>query len=207
MSLTFRNSTPYSPFSKRSTPYRGLGPSVRQGSIVYDEVASTSDLPIGWTDEQDGGTYRLKRREDDALFGFVVGPHSCQFFQVPVTRLWQANRENGIIQIQQEEDRPQRIASIGVRSCDLHAVAIQDLAFLGGPASMPRMRNDGTVPSSLRSSHDRPHEAGYGRLRSRSACARNSPWHQGRLHGRVFREGSTGGRRATAKDVRSVRSV
>src|SRR5271157_4041732 len=56
--------------------YEVLGPTVREGAVVYDHVSSTKDLPAGWTDEQDGGKYRLKHREDDALFGFVVGPHS-----------------------------------------------------------------------------------------------------------------------------------
>ena len=41
---------------------------------MYDEIHSVSDLPAGWTDEQEGGTYRLKRRDDTALFGYNVGP-------------------------------------------------------------------------------------------------------------------------------------
>ena len=40
--------------------YRVLGPTVRDGAIVYDELTSTNDLPVGWTDEQNGGTYRRK---------------------------------------------------------------------------------------------------------------------------------------------------
>ena len=40
--------------------YRLLGPTVRDGAIVYDELESSADLPEGWTDEQDGGTYRLR---------------------------------------------------------------------------------------------------------------------------------------------------
>jgi sulfhydrogenase subunit beta (sulfur reductase) len=39
--------------------YRVVGPTVRDGAVVYDEIASVADLPAGWTDEQDGGTYRL----------------------------------------------------------------------------------------------------------------------------------------------------
>ena len=31
----------------------------RDGAIVYDELRSAADLPVGWTDEQDGGHYRL----------------------------------------------------------------------------------------------------------------------------------------------------
>ena len=56
--------------------FRLIGPTVRDGAIVYDEISSSADLPAGWTDEQDGGTYRLRRRGDEALFGYNVGPQS-----------------------------------------------------------------------------------------------------------------------------------
>ncbi len=46
----------------RERGYRLVGPTLRDGAIVYDEIASLDDLPAGWTDEQDGGTYRLRRR-------------------------------------------------------------------------------------------------------------------------------------------------
>ena len=49
----------------------------------------TADLPIGWTDEQDGGRYRLARRDDEALFGYAVGPHSWKKYQLPAdVKLW-----------------------------------------------------------------------------------------------------------------------
>jgi len=73
--------------------YRVVGPTVREGAIVYDQLHAESDLPIGWTDEQEAGTYRLKKRDDEALFGYVVGPHSWKkFLLVPELRLWQARR-------------------------------------------------------------------------------------------------------------------
>ena len=56
--------------------YQVMGPTIRDGAIVYDAVARVEDLPRGWTEVQDGGTYRLTRRTDNALFGYVVGPHS-----------------------------------------------------------------------------------------------------------------------------------
>ena len=49
--------------------YQVVGPAVRDGAIVYDVVENLSDLPVGWTDEQEAGRYRLRRRNDDALFG------------------------------------------------------------------------------------------------------------------------------------------
>lgn len=48
----------------RSAGYQVIGPTVRDSAIVYGEITSVGDLPIGWTDEQDGGHYRLKRRDD-----------------------------------------------------------------------------------------------------------------------------------------------
>ncbi len=108
---------------------------MRDGAIIYDKLESLSDLPIGWTDEQDGGHYRLKRRKDDALFGYVAGPHSWKRFLFPPTlRLWRAKRngKNGAFEILPQELPDETYAFIGVRSCELHAIALQDRVFLGG---------------------------------------------------------------------------
>ena len=43
-----------------SKGYQVVGPTVREHAIVYDTLSSVTDLPIGYTDEQDGGMYRLK---------------------------------------------------------------------------------------------------------------------------------------------------
>jgi sulfhydrogenase subunit beta (sulfur reductase) len=117
----------------RERHYRIIGPRVRDGAIVYDELTTPSDLPIGWTDEQEGGVYRLKKRNDQTLFGYAVGPHSWkQFFHPPAVRLWQATRDKNGINIQPETPPSQKTALLGVRSCELHAIAIQDKVFLKG---------------------------------------------------------------------------
>jgi ferredoxin len=114
--------------------YRVVGPTVRDGAIVYDDVASSADLPVGWKDEQSGGTYRLVKRNDHALFGFAVGPHSWKrFLHPPVVRLWQANRKSGGFDVVAEKGEPQKTAFIGVRACELNAIQIQDKVFMGGP--------------------------------------------------------------------------
>ena len=56
--------------------YEVIGPSKVDDAIVYQPIAGVDDLPIGWTDQQDGGSYRLVRRDDEALFGYAVGPQS-----------------------------------------------------------------------------------------------------------------------------------
>ena len=66
-----------------SAGYRVCGPTVRDQAIVYDDIDGIADLPDGWTDEQDGGHYRLKRRDDNALFGYVVGPQSWKKYLHP----------------------------------------------------------------------------------------------------------------------------
>jgi len=55
----------------RERDYTVVGPTNREGAIVYDEIRTIDELPAGWTDEQEGGTYRLRRRDDEAMFGLV----------------------------------------------------------------------------------------------------------------------------------------
>lgn len=114
-----------------SKGYQVVGPTVSDKAIVYDTLRTVDDLPIGYTDEQEGGFYRLKKRQDAALFGYNVGPHSWKKFLHPSTlRLWSAQRtENGFEFLPEKQDPP-RLAFLGVRSCDLHAIAIQDTVFL-----------------------------------------------------------------------------
>ncbi len=117
----------------RKRGYTTIGPTLGDGAIVYNELNSVSDLPIGWTDEQDGGSYRLKKRNDRAFFGYVVGPHAWKKFLFPsALRLWQAKRNGKGFQIIPEDEAVPKYAFIGVRSCDIHAISIQDKVFLNG---------------------------------------------------------------------------
>src|ERR1700679_1588089 len=69
--------------------YRVLAPQTRDGAIVYDTVCGVAHLPRGWTDQQEPGRYRLARRDDEALFGYAVGPHSWKrFLHPPIETMW-----------------------------------------------------------------------------------------------------------------------
>ena len=120
--------------SLRARGFRVLGPTVREGAIVYDDLGSAGELPIGWTDSQDGGRYRLERREDEARFGYAVGPHSWKQFLFPARlRLWRARRDgDGGFEVEEEPTDDTPLAFVGVRACELHAIDIQDRVFLGG---------------------------------------------------------------------------
>jgi sulfhydrogenase subunit beta (sulfur reductase) len=118
----------------RRRGFRVLGPQVRDGAIVYDDLASAAELPIGWKDVQEPGRYRLERRADSARFGYAVGPHSWkQFLFPPRLRLWAASRTQEGFAVTQEPPPDRPLALIGVRACELHGIAIQDTVFLGGP--------------------------------------------------------------------------
>lgn len=114
----------------RSTGHTLLGPVVRDGAIVYDEFTSDNDLPIGWTDEHEAGYYRLRRRDDAARFAHSVGPHAWKkYFFPPRHRLWQLRINGEEFERLDEPEPVTRYALVGVRSCDLHAIGIQDRVF------------------------------------------------------------------------------
>jgi len=71
----------------RADGFRVIGPRLRDSAIIYDDVETVRDLPAGWTDEQEGGHYRVRRREDAALFGYNVGPTAWKRFLHPPMRI------------------------------------------------------------------------------------------------------------------------
>ncbi|OCB49785.1 4Fe-4S ferredoxin [Mycobacterium vulneris] len=99
--------------------YRVIGPTLSDNAIELAELTSADDLPRGWGVDVGPGRYRLRRREDDALFGHSAGPQSWkQFLHPPRQRLWSSA---GV-----EAAETPRYAFIGVRACDLSAIKILD---------------------------------------------------------------------------------
>jgi len=112
--------------------YAPVGPTVCEGAIVYDELSGVGDLPEGWTEEQDAGSYRLMRPGHRELFGFNNGPHSWKKYLFPPrSKLWDGERrEDGGFALREPEDTARPFAFVGVRSCDLHAIEVQDRVFM-----------------------------------------------------------------------------
>jgi ferredoxin len=127
--------------SLREGGYTVLGPVLRDQAIVYDELHSAADLPAGWKDEQDAGRYRLGRSADHELFGYTVGPQSWKrFLHPPALRLLGVRREHDGYELQNGGAAAPRYAFLGVRPCELAAIAIQDRVLLGGTFSDPYYR-------------------------------------------------------------------
>ena len=108
-----------------------VGPRVSEQVITYGEISGTDDLPAGWTDNQQPGRYRLDKRDDEALFGYAVGPHSWKKYLFPSKlTLWSASRsEDGSLNVSQPDAEPPTYAFLGVRGCEMAAIQVQDRVF------------------------------------------------------------------------------
>ncbi|RYH11004.1 sulfite reductase subunit A [Tropicimonas sp. IMCC6043] len=121
----------------KSKGFEVLGPVRRDGAIIHDHVESSADLPRGWVDAQSGGRYRL-HQEGDAYFGYTVGPSSWKrLLHPPEQPLWRCGTRDGEIRIDAAPVDETRHALLGVRPCELAAIAMQDKVFLDGPYRDP----------------------------------------------------------------------
>lgn len=108
-----------------------VGPTVQASAIVYDRIRTVDQLPQGWTEEQEAGRYRLVPRADRRRFGFTVGPHSWkQFLFPPRAVVAVAERSGEEWEVSPPETETPRFAFLGVRACELAAIAVQDRVFL-----------------------------------------------------------------------------
>ena len=97
--------------------YSVVGPTLSDNAIVLAKLTSADDLPQGWGVDVGPGHYRLRKRDDDALFGHSAGPQSWkQFLHPPRQKVWSSDG--------QEPEQTPRYAFLGVRACDLAAIAM-----------------------------------------------------------------------------------
>ncbi len=110
-----------------------IGPQAVDGAIVYETLESGADLPAGWLDEQSPGRYRLVRGPDAAVFAHTVGPQGWKRVLFPPRQtLWSGERSGSQFTIEPAEIEAQPTVLLGVRACELAAIAIQDRVFLEG---------------------------------------------------------------------------
>jgi ferredoxin len=125
----------------RAEGYTVVGPIVRDGAIVLAELASAADLPHGWGVDTGPGRYRLRRRADRAAFGHSAGPQAWKrFLHPPREPLWSARREGDELVFTEPSEPIPRYAFLGVRPCDLRAIAMQDRVLGASQAYAARRR-------------------------------------------------------------------
>ncbi len=110
--------------------YQVIGPQTASGSVIYGPVITIDQLPAGWVDEQQAGSYRLVKSGDAAIFAATLGPHTWKRYLFPPNhRLWQSERVGSGFTIIPEPKPTEAYAFLGVRACELKALAIQDTVF------------------------------------------------------------------------------
>jgi ferredoxin len=127
--------------------YRTIGPVVRDGAVVQQQVSSTGDLPQGWHDEQAPGHYRLHHDDDPSLFAWAVGPESPKSEFYPARSLvWRTSSTGDVVTLEQPQQESAPAALIGSRPCELAAMRVLDRVFAGGeiPDRCYRDRREGS---------------------------------------------------------------
>lgn len=111
--------------------FKVLGPVARDGGVAFEEVRRVSDLPVGMRESQEPGRYRLGAGVAGEIFGVVNGAGSLKpFFFAPQETLLEVQRERRGFKVSEVTPTAPRLAFIGVRACDLAALAVQDRIFL-----------------------------------------------------------------------------
>ena len=130
--------------------YLTFGPRLSNGAIIYDQVQGVDDLPVGYVDKQEPGSYRLTKGKRKTFFGYVVGPHTLRkYLRASTETVFEAKRDrHELTMIRPKGKKPGRAplsaepfsvtapdrqiikrAFLGVRPCELQALAIYDTVF------------------------------------------------------------------------------
>jgi sulfhydrogenase subunit beta (sulfur reductase) len=120
--------------------YRVVGPVVRDGVIVYDDIASVDDLPSGVTVDQEPGRWRLHQSDDHSeLFSWTPAADSWKKFLFPPrSEVLRIRRTDGSFVVSQPEPPDRPLALIGARDCEVRAMRVLDAVFLDGEHPDPR---------------------------------------------------------------------
>ncbi len=111
--------------------YTCIAPQIRDANLVYDEITQIEQLPINYQDQQSPGRYLISENGQQRYFAWANGAEAVK----PMTfasreALWKVKRDAGG-KLNFEEILPESkpLAIIGVKSCDLAALHLQDQHF------------------------------------------------------------------------------
>jgi ferredoxin len=111
----------------RAEGLRVVGPVARDGVVHLDEIETSAALPRGLVDRQAPGSYRLEASGTEACFAHTLGQDSWkQWLFPPRRKLFDCDPSLVIHPAPAEETR---YAFLGVRACDLAALAMHDRVF------------------------------------------------------------------------------
>ncbi|PJC88288.1 sulfite reductase subunit A [Vibrio sp. HA2012] len=113
--------------------YKIVGPVIRDGAIVFEHVTSPEQLACDVIDEQAPGHYALRNMHTGRYFSWSNGPQALKpLLFKPQQVLWRCHADDAQLSFYPYPVDADPIAVIGVRACDLAALALQDQHFLHG---------------------------------------------------------------------------
>ncbi len=123
----------------RDGGYDCAAPVVRDGAVVYTRLQAHDLLPSGISIQQAPGHYRVEFTDSPRNFSWANGPQALKPFVFTASEpLWSVRRDpDGELRFTEADTSQDPVAIIGVRSCDLAALALQDRHFLGGDCVDP----------------------------------------------------------------------
>lgn len=115
-----------------SNGFACIGPQVRDGAIIYDDIHSVQQLPRGFSDKQTPGSYSLVKNTSEKFFDWANGPQAIKpLLFTSREKLWQSEQSaDGKITFETTEPDVKPMVIIGARACDVAAMRIQDQHFL-----------------------------------------------------------------------------
>jgi ferredoxin len=109
------------------------GPVIRDGALVLAPVGAVGELAVGWRESQEPGRYRIEQTGSERVFDAVNGPGSLKPFvfapREPLIRV-EMDGPGGGFRAHATLPEERAVAVLGVRACDLAALAVQDRVFL-----------------------------------------------------------------------------
>jgi sulfhydrogenase subunit beta (sulfur reductase) len=131
----------------RNRGYSTVGPCAIDGGIIYREIEKCDELPVGLKSAQSPGSYQLSSTGKKRFFDFIPGSASWKQLLFPsqhilfsATKQHQTETEGARWNIKPGNVPNDRLALVGVRPCELAAIAIQDKVFLRDDFSDPVYR-------------------------------------------------------------------
>jgi ferredoxin len=120
--------------------YEVLGPRIEGAAIRWGPIGGPDDLPAGAGVESSPGHYCLREHAGPERFAWGPSPDSLKrWLHVPEERFVHAAKDNGngafhiLPDTLPEDPAPARYAFLGLRPCDLAALARLDRVFLEAP--------------------------------------------------------------------------
>lgn len=133
--------------SLRRRGYTVVAPVERDGAVTFAALQNGEDLSPGLGAEVEAGRYRMTQRGDRAFFSSPPGPGSLKGFLYPAEEvLYRVERQGSRVRFlptaEGEGGVPPSYAFLGVRACDLAALAVLDRVLGGGSGAAEGRRPD-----------------------------------------------------------------